>query len=200
MGNKSSKGARFERELCKKLSLWWTAGKRDDVFWRSAGSGGMATNRAKRGGSAYGQHGDIQATDPVGKPLMDAFCIELKRGYTKTSFVDVIDKPAKCAQSQWEAFVEQAMRSAKSAGAAYWMLVQQRDRRDAVVFIPSEAYDALRALGTMRGPHMIPCCKFLARIRIGKSDTAFGVFCMSLDGFLAMISPAHIKTLKRAKK
>ena len=39
---KAYKGSEFEREMCKCLSLWWTDSKRDDVFWRSAQSGGRA--------------------------------------------------------------------------------------------------------------------------------------------------------------
>ncbi|MBM3120244.1 MAG: hypothetical protein FJ006_12010, partial [Chloroflexi bacterium] len=60
----SSKGASFERDISRQLSLWWTHGERDDVFWRSSMSGGRATVRAKKGQKTAYQNGDITATDP----------------------------------------------------------------------------------------------------------------------------------------
>jgi hypothetical protein len=36
------KGSRFEREVCKTLSLWWSEGKIAEVFWRE-GSGSKST-------------------------------------------------------------------------------------------------------------------------------------------------------------
>jgi len=80
---RSSKGSQFEREVSKELSLWWSGGTRLDIFWRTPGSGAMAKTRSKTGGSALGQHGDIQATDPIGQPMIDVCSIELKKGYFK---------------------------------------------------------------------------------------------------------------------
>lgn len=191
---KSAKGAQFERALCKRLSEWWTGGKRQDVFWRSACSGGMATNRAKKGGAAYGQHGDIQAVDPVGKPLMDIFTIELKRGYTKASFVDVFDKPSKCAQSQWEAFMEQAVRSAQQAGSKHWMLIQRRDRREALVFIPHAAHKAMCFKGVLEAKGC-PHGTFTAHVRLGKKDTRMRFAVYTLDNFLKHAKPEHFHLL-----
>jgi len=42
-----AKGSSFEREICTILSKWWTNNERDDVFWRTAGSGARATTRSK---------------------------------------------------------------------------------------------------------------------------------------------------------
>jgi hypothetical protein len=71
------KGTSFERDTCKRLSLWVTKGERDDVFWRSAVSGGRATT-ARR----YGRHvevsGDITAVAPQGHKLTDFVHIECK--------------------------------------------------------------------------------------------------------------------------
>jgi len=67
------KGNEFERKVCKKLSLWISNGERDDIFWRSAGSGSRATvSKTVRG------TGDIVAIDPLGFPLIDRFVIECK--------------------------------------------------------------------------------------------------------------------------
>lgn len=57
-GGGKHKGAAFEREICSKLSLWITHGKRTDTLWRSAMSGGRATV-AKAKGIDVRQCGDI---------------------------------------------------------------------------------------------------------------------------------------------
>lgn len=79
------KGEDFERQISKKLSLWWTDGERDDVFWRTSQSGGRATQRAKSALDTAYSYGDLTFIDPIGKPLCDLLVIEAKRGYTNTS-------------------------------------------------------------------------------------------------------------------
>ena len=80
-----AKGGDFEREVSRLLSLWWTEGARDDVFWRTSASGGRATSRAQAFKRTRYEYGDITFTDPIGKPLLDVTVIEAKRGYTNTS-------------------------------------------------------------------------------------------------------------------
>ena len=89
----SIKGFSFEREICKELSLWWTEGERDDIFWRTSGSGGRATERLKKGKLTANSYGDVMAIDPIGQPLIDFCFIELKRGYSKDiGVLDFVDK------------------------------------------------------------------------------------------------------------
>lgn len=93
-----AKGSSFEREVSKLLSLWFSEGKRDDLFWRTPGSGGRATSRNKAGKSTKGQYGDIFASDIEGKILEDNWNIELKTGYSKKSKKDLTDKKGKRAK------------------------------------------------------------------------------------------------------
>lgn len=72
------KGNAFERQICKSLSLWVTGGRRDDVLWRSAMSGGRATVHAKRGRSLRHVAGDICAVADEGNALIDVFFLECK--------------------------------------------------------------------------------------------------------------------------
>ena len=72
-GGGKQKGAQFERDICKALSLWVTNGKRGDVFWRSAMSGGRATMF-----SDVRQCGDICSVAPEGAPLVARYFIECK--------------------------------------------------------------------------------------------------------------------------
>lgn len=91
-GRGKNKGNAFERRICQKLSLWWSEGKREDIFWRSASSGGVATMRSKRGKTMAGQSGDISAIHESGMPLTRLCTVELKRGYKGASIADMCDR------------------------------------------------------------------------------------------------------------
>lgn len=82
----ANKGASFEREICKKLSLWFTEGEDLDAFWRTKNSGGRATVRNKRKQNVVlEEYGDLQSDSDNGKVFCQFFCCELKTGYaTKT--------------------------------------------------------------------------------------------------------------------
>lgn len=84
--NSKGKGSAFEREVCRKLSLWITGDKRKDLFWRSAMSGGRATVAHRKGGQVR-QSGDITAVAPEGH-ILDPCYIECKfyRDLDITSF------------------------------------------------------------------------------------------------------------------
>lgn len=73
-GGGKGKGSSFEREICKRLSLWISHGDSVDLYWRSAMSGGRAT--VAKG--AVRQAGDITAVAPEGHCLTNAFYLELK--------------------------------------------------------------------------------------------------------------------------
>lgn len=74
-----AKGSGFEREVCKRLSLWVSHGKRDDLYWRSAMSGGRASVLFKRRGKkSISQAGDISCIHPDGAALTDLYLISCK--------------------------------------------------------------------------------------------------------------------------
>jgi hypothetical protein len=77
-GGGKAKGGNFEREICKRLSEWVSDGKSDDLFWRSAMSGGRATVRKKKNQETASGQGDITAVTPAGNILTDRFVIECK--------------------------------------------------------------------------------------------------------------------------
>lgn len=72
-GGAHAKGADFERVLAKQLSHWVTAGARNDIFWRTPGSGSRATNI-----TALAHGGDICATHELGRPFCQHVLIECK--------------------------------------------------------------------------------------------------------------------------
>jgi len=77
-GYGKQKGGEYERTICKELSLWVSNNKRDDIFWRSAMSGGRATFQRKKGINNKTQLGDITAIDSLGQNLTNLFIIECK--------------------------------------------------------------------------------------------------------------------------
>lgn len=76
-GGSKKKGNKYEREICEKLSLWVSGGAENNLFYRSAGSGSVATNR-KFNGLQANQTGDITSVDPTGTPLTSKYFLELK--------------------------------------------------------------------------------------------------------------------------
>lgn len=179
------KGSQFERDLCRLLSLWWTAGEREDVFWRTSQSGGRSTTRAKKGKKTFGQCGDIQATDPIGRPLLEVVTIEAKKGYNKETAFNALDKPkrfGKTVQCGWEQFVEQAEREAREAGTDNWLVIHKRDSREAIVYMPERFFRFHQTALDRAVPSL------WLRAEGGRS-----FFAMTLTQFTALISPERVR-------
>ena len=116
-GRGAHKGSRWERELCKRFSLWWTLGERDDCFWRTSQSGGRATQRSKKNKTTVNQYGDMAATDAVGQSLIDLLTFEFKRGYNSATIQDLLDKPKTGKPSVYEKWIDKAMEDCIAAGS-----------------------------------------------------------------------------------
>lgn len=189
MGKKSGKGSAYERALCKRLSMWWTDGKRDDVFWRTSGSGARATVRWSHGKRTAGHYGDVGAVDEIGIPLVSLITIEVKRGYRESHFGFAFDAEPHAAQKPWEAFVQQARDSARQAGTPHWLLVHKRDRAQALVFMPVALARALVLT------QVCPALVMRSRLRLHDVRRQVVVFSTSLDALLANVTPNQIKRL-----
>jgi len=129
--NTKQKGNNFERDMSRKLSLWWTNGKRDDAIWRSASSGALTTV----GKGRYLEHsGDFAATDEEATLLFKHVIIEAKRGYNRYSMQDLLDVPEGSLSRSpvWEMVTKlgRACYEQKKHGLLLW----KRDRRDLLVF------------------------------------------------------------------
>lgn len=193
-----AKGSQFERDICRKLSLWWTHGERDDVFWRSAGSGAMATSRMRtKGKSTHGQHGDIHASDPVGEPLLKVCCFELKRGYGKWSPMDVVDAPPPRANAKKpvkqpvELFLEQAEEARDAAKATHAVVIARRDKRREVIMLPANLSSDLFIVDEDIRNATFPG-KWVSLLMEGKEYMMCG-----LDEWLYWASPEAIVKLSR---
>ena len=109
--NSKQKGASYEREVCVLLSKWLTDGKREDIFWRSAMSGGRATVAAKSGKQLSNQVGDITCIDPAGAKFIQAFAVECKH-YANLEFHGLLTGKGKLL-GFWEVIKKEAKNHTK---------------------------------------------------------------------------------------
>lgn len=198
--NRGAKGGQFEREICTALSLWWTKGARDDVFWRSSASGARATFRRRRSNkTTFGQSGDVAAIDPIGSPLLQLFTIEIKRGYNSETIADLIDRKPKAAQQKWEEWIQQAWEAHKCERSHAWMIINRRDQRDPIVAISREISRLLRR--NKKDLRVVSTVKVGVRFKYKEGTStrytirriAFDIW--SLKDFEEQVTPEEIKKL-----
>lgn len=189
MPNGSNKGAAFERKICRMLSEWWTNGARDDVFWRTSQSGGRATERAKKGQTTSGQYGDIAATDPIGKPLIDCFMFELKHGYSKTPFINLSQCVLAPFVLKW---MTKLNNQAAKAGTLSWALIYKADNKATLIILPVSFFQLhapdLRAR-VLAMTHIIT--PWNVRNGLG-DDVTDNVLIMPFEAFLQSVGPEQI--------
>ena len=179
------KGSEYERTVCKRLSLWWTDGERDDIFWRTAGSGAWATTRGKKGEKTYGSYGDVAALDPIGEPLIKLVTIEIKRGHSPKpgkgpsdylNVLDLLDYDFKTRKKsplliQWW---RKLSKDCFSAEAKYPWLIFKRDRAKPCIVVSQTFMDDL----STTFDHLL-CC-----------FTPFeNLWIIRFDHFLAQMNP-----------
>jgi hypothetical protein len=178
-----NKGSNFERKICRQLSLWWAG--RDDIFWRTAGSGARATVRAKRKCSTANSAGDICALDHGGKPFTDHFLVELKIGYSKGGGIDVL-KLLDSANSKKGALLLQwwlkAKKEMKFARRKEIWIIFQRDRGKPILMTRGDFIKMLDNRQGMGFPYST------VSTHISEAEFTFAV----LDDFLSWYSPKQV--------
>lgn len=111
MSNKS-KGSAFEREICKRLTIWLIGKDKPIQFWRSAASGGLATLNSKN----ITVTGDIQALTPEAMKIAKYISFEAKTGYKDATFDNFFkDNKSDILRSFWIQCVSSARKSDKFA-------------------------------------------------------------------------------------
>src|SRR5690606_1811508 len=143
--NPKSKGSAFERKFCKELSLWWSLGKSEDIFWRTGGSGSRATVHSSSGRLLKGQFGDVAAICPTGIPLLRISTFELKTGYGNDPITNILDRPNALHQQTWDKWIDQAEKDSTLSGSIGWSIVHQRKRRSAIVAFSNGIAELLQA-------------------------------------------------------
>lgn len=187
-GGGKNKGSDFERQICKALSKWWTAERKDDVFIRSVTSGAWSTVRRRQAAQqTYGQSGDIAINDPEGQDLLDAFCFELKCGYGAWTFIEVIEgnyKPS--VKKHIEQFIQQAEENASNSHALSPALILKRDRKQPIILITRRMFVHIEKWSTTDIPQ---------HMTISFDCTSHVYVVMLLEAFFAWCLPEHIKKI-----
>lgn len=189
-----AKGSDFEREICKDLSRWWTCSDRDDVFWRTAMSGGRATVRARQGKTTAGSYGDITAIDPIGAPFLKAFALELKRGYNRDTLHDIVDCSPTAKQPTIVKWIEQAHASRKLSKSFHWMIIHRRDRRQPMVYMPKAAMMYLLKQANQHMTNGMGIVAMPSHVKYEHKKKRHIGF-MLLEDFFTTISPKHVREL-----
>lgn len=128
-GGGKQKGSAYEREICVALSLWVSAGEREDLFWRSAMSGGRATVAKRKGTDLAAHAGDISATHEDGHALTNTWYIECKR-YADLNYAAFMLKGEGPLAKFWKETCDQAEAHDKLP-----MLIAREDRGFTTVII-----------------------------------------------------------------
>lgn len=147
-GGGKAKGAGFERHICTQLSLWVTNGKRKDVFWRSAMSGGRATVAKRKGVDLSRQAGDITAIAPEGHPVTDMLYIECKF-YRDLQFARFVLHNKGTLAKFWRETRTQAKRYGKLP-----VLIAKENRGDVLVLTESLVWATNNHVGVLHGGHV----------------------------------------------
>jgi len=133
-----AKGGDDERTKCREWSLWWSKTSnidppRDDIFYRTSGSGARARARAKLGKRTHGSYGDMQAVDPIGEPLTRCCTFEFKKGYNRDlRLLLCIDSRGR--SPLFKTFLEQTVSAAKEAGNEPVMIIHRDFMLPCIVF------------------------------------------------------------------
>ncbi len=191
----AGKGSQYEREICRSLSLWWTEGADDDVFWRTSQSGGRATTRKKKGLAADTHSCDICAIKPIGQDFLRAFAPEIKRGYKGASIADLMDSPLIIKNIHYESWILQADEARENSGALYWMIIHRRDQREATITMPLSVFNH-PANKTDEHPYIRMnkvCDQMKVRWMNRKTDTIVPIFQMRFEDFMRFVSPSYVK-------
>lgn len=134
------KGAEWERAVCKRLSLWVSNMTREDIFWRSAMSGGRATFATRKGREAdevSAQAGDISAISSEGELLIKLFFIECKN-YASLKLETLVYGTVGLSHIYWDEPLAQAKKYGKLP-----MVVAKESYQNPIMMTTKEGYDKL---------------------------------------------------------
>ena len=202
--NKAGKGPKFERDILKQFSLWWTEGQRDDVFWRTSGSGARATTRMKSDSCTAYSAGDMGCIDPIGIPFLQLCLVEMKRGYSGKPKIYIEKKTGKakirkgqsidilsCIDTTTKRKTNpllidwwlKAEKERKQHGRKLSLIIIKRDHKEPVVVMSYDQYLAL---------------SYLSRLTAGPKImiTPYDLVIFLLEDFFRIFKPKHFEIFK----
>ena len=169
-GGGKQKGSAFEREIAKKLSLWWSSGEDARVFWRSASSGQI---------KAHGMAGDITSVHG-GEAFTSKVFIECKCGKQ----VDLTDwfRNSSKKRSNIKEWWAKAQEESATVQCPFIWLVVKRDREDTLVVTNKEFIEFFERVCGKVWRH-VPSMVLNLPVEMGR------VFIFHLDWLLDIMDP-----------
>lgn len=146
-GGGKAKGANFERSVCKSLSLWVSHDKHEDVFWRSAMSGGRSTVAHTKGKRLAQQAGDITCIHPVGQPFANKFLMECKN-YRDLQYYGLLSSKGNLVKF-WLEVRRQARRYGKMP-----LMVAKQNQQPATVCLTRDGAKLLKVCPVVTAPKL----------------------------------------------
>lgn len=172
-GGSKQKGSNFERLVCRELSLWVTRGQRDDVFWRSATSGGRATIGLSQGIIRASQAGDLSPIAAAGEALLNHVVVECKHYKELDLFSGIVNDTGKLYKF-WNDLITHSFRFGRQP-----MLIARQNNMPTVVLLKSSTSfllfgldgDHVTALLPRWDCHIILFDCFIREARVPTPDT-----------------------------
>lgn len=131
----SNKGPQWERDIAKYLTIWLTGKEKPYKYWRTPGSGGLATISELNAGLS----GDIRAVSSDAEFLTDIWSIEAKNGYPKIGVFQHFKNIKKFDLKEfWLQTLEASNMSSKNP-----MLIYKKKSNRPVVFIDKKTDNIL---------------------------------------------------------
>jgi len=130
IGSGKSKGSSYERNICKKLSLWLSDGDDDSGFWRTSNSGGRHTIRLKKGKKTKNQDGDITSIYPEFDWFSNFYSIECKTYKDLNIWSLLINLKGDNLKNFWKQTLKQADDSSK-----YPMLIAKQNQKPDIIVL-----------------------------------------------------------------
>lgn len=162
MKNKSKpKGNKFESDIAKQLSLWISNNERDDLLFKTSGSGSRATHRMKNNQCTANSCGDLGYLDAVAEPYMKDYLFELKSGYTQKSKIvkdkksgklvirktgrhfslaDLLDGWSRGAKPLLVEWLDKAKKEAEQHDKKNFVIIYSRDYKDSCIVFQKDNF------------------------------------------------------------
>jgi len=189
VANGKAKGSSFERDMARRLSLWINGSEKPYVFWRTAGSGGLATIMAENADMG----GDLMAIRDEGRFMTNLFSIELKTGYQDAEAFKHL-KPNKSTEIEdfWKQCCRDAERSHK-----YPCLIFKRKGYPTIIGLSRTIGDMFPWSSKLGAP-FLKCVSLFFPFKDGQRYLP-DLYMYSLEDFLNMVTPDDMKTLEAPK-
>src|SRR5690606_32317885 len=142
-----------------------------------------------------GHGGDIAPTSAEGEYLTNLCAIEIKRGYSSNTLMDLLDRTDHSKIQLFEDWIWQAIQSQRNTMAFYWMLITRRDKHQALIHFPTKLYYQLERGGCnfkTKAVFKVSCRRQVGR---KKGQKLVKFVSMGFDEFLTRVPPIVIRNI-----